>query len=633
MAENNQGPRVASRAARIGYAGVLIAAFALVAIAGFAAVYMAFRSADAEQLVNHSYMVRQATLRLLSNMQDVETGQRGYLLTHDASYLEPFNAGDKAAPATLDALKQLTAGDPGQAARVAALVPLVNARRDLARQAIVSAEAAGTPPSAAESGSGKDVMDDIRTTIGVIADTERDQLVQRQAMAAAARGWLLALICGSLIAAVGLAGFLARTARLALADARSRAMALEAEIAEHRATQETLRQAQKIEAVGQLTGGIAHDFNNLLTIIIGNLDTLRRRLSERASLAADVVADLGKPLDLALQGARSAAQLTHRLLAFSRRQALEPKRVDLNRLISDLSELLNRTLGENISVETILAVGLWPTFADANQVENALLNLSVNARDAMPGGGRLTIETANTYLDEPYARRFGDITPGQYVMLSVADTGTGIPTELLERAFEPFFTTKPAGQGSGLGLAMVHGFVKQSGGHVRIYSETGQGTTVKIYLPRLMEEEPASAPAPQPPAPERQPMARSSASQTILLVEDNAGVRDFARSALEELGYVVLETGDGESALRLLSGGRHIDLLFTDVVLPGISGRDLATRILSERPGLPVLFTTGYTRNAIIHHGRLDPGVQLLSKPFAQHELARKVREMLDGAG
>jgi CheY-like chemotaxis protein len=246
----------------------------------------------------------------------------------------------------------------------------------------------------------------------------------------------------------------------------------------------------------------------------------------------------------------------------------------------------------------------------------------------MPEGGRLTIETANTYLDEAYARQFGDVTPGQYVMLSVTDTGSGIAPELLARAFEPFFTTKPAGQGSGLGLAMVHGFVKQSGGHVRIYSEVGQGTTVKLYLPRLQkEEEVASAPAPR-----QQPVAtpRAASRETILLVEDNDGVRDFARTALEELGYTVLEAANAEAALRIIAEEASVDLLFTDVVLPGMSGRELANRALAVRPDLPVLYTTGYTRNAIIHNGRLDPGVQLLSKPFAQHDLARKVREMLD---
>ena len=630
MAENRWGQRLGVDGRTFRYAVVLIAAFVLVAVAGIAAVYMALRSSDAERLVDHSYMVRQVAIRLLSNMQDVETGQRGFLLTNDPAYLQPFTDGDKAAPMTLDMLRQLTSDDPDQSARVAALVPLIDDKRETARQTIDLAQG-GQPAQSlgiVESNHGKEVMDSIRAAVGAITDTERTRLMERQAAAEAARSWLLGLICVSLIAAAGLAGFLAWTARNALAEARSRTVELETEIAEHMATQETLRQSQKIEAVGQLTGGIAHDFNNLLTIIIGNLDTARRRLSDGAFVDAGAMrSTLAKPIDLALQGARSAAQLTHRLLAFSRRQPLEPTRLDLNRLITGVSDLLNRTLGENISVETILAGGLWPAFADANQVENALLNLCVNARDAMPNGGRLTIETANTYLDDAYARQFGDITAGQYVLLSVTDTGTGIPPELLQRAFEPFFTTKPAGQGSGLGLAMVHGFIKQSGGHVRIYSEVGHGTTVKLYLPRRLEEEVASVPSPRTAASEDAPRG---AQETILLVEDNDGVRDFARAALTELGYVVLEARDGEAALRLLEDGRPIDLLFTDVVLPGITGRELASRIAAERPGLPVLFTTGYTRNAIIHHGRLDPGVQLLSKPFAQHDLARKIRELLD---
>jgi signal transduction histidine kinase/ActR/RegA family two-component response regulator len=515
------------------------------------------------------------------------------------------------------------------------LTPLVDERLAILQQGIDtyrSGDTAGAR-SVISSGRGKQVMDELRGVIDAINSSERDTLAKRQAEAVTMRGWLLSLVIASLAAAVALAAFLALTARRALLDARNRAAELETEIALRRETQETLRQAQKIEAVGQLTGGIAHDFNNLLTIIMGNLDTLRRRLTDPApgTDVAALTATLTRPLDLALQGARSAAQLTHRLLAFSRRQALEPVRLDLNRLVTGMSDLLRRTLGENISVETVLAAGLWPTFADTNQVENALINLCVNARDAMPNGGSLTIDTANTFLDEAYARQFGDVTPGQYVLLSVTDTGSGIPAELLNRTFEPFFTTKPAGQGSGLGLAMVHGFVKQTGGHVRIYSEVGHGTTVKLYLPRLLKDdaEVATAPAPrQPPA--TVPLA--AARETILLVEDNDGVRDFARTALEELGYTVMEAANAEAALRIVAEEPRIDLLFTDVVLPGMSGRELANRALAMRPDLPVLFTTGYTRNAIIHNGRLDPGVQLLSKPFAQHDLARKVREMLDAA-
>jgi CheY-like chemotaxis protein len=296
-----------------------------------------------------------------------------------------------------------------------------------------------------------------------------------------------------------------------------------------------------------------------------------------------------------------------------------------------MSELLRRTLSETISVETVLAGGLWPTLADANQLENALINLAVNARDAMPNGGRLTIETANAYLDEAYARRFGDVAAGQYVLLVVSDTGTGMAVDLLEKVFEPFFTTKPAGEGSGLGLAMVHGFVKQSGGHVRIYSEVGHGTTVKIYLPRLIQpEQTAAAPAARPHR--AFPPSRAQPEETVLLVEDNEGVREYAKSTLEEMGYRVLAAADALEALRLLGSASRVDLLFTDVVLPGaISGRELANKILAQNDGLPVLFTTGYTRNAIVHHGRLDANVHLVSKPYTQQDLARKIRELLDG--
>jgi CheY-like chemotaxis protein len=280
----------------------------------------------------------------------------------------------------------------------------------------------------------------------------------------------------------------------------------------------------------------------------------------------------------------------------------------------------------------VLAAGVWPTFVDGNQVENVILNLAINARDAMPNGGRLTIETANVYLDDAYAARFGDVTAGQYVMLSVTDTGTGIAPELMKNIFEPFFTTKPAGEGSGLGLAMVHGFVKQTGGHVRIYSELGQGTSVKVYLPRLMEDEAVTAmPATRSPI---TASGRALPMETVLVVEDNDGVRGYAKSVLEEIGYRVLEAARADSALRIIQSEERIDLLFTDVVLPGgMTGRVLADRAAEHRKDLPVLFTTGYTRNAIVHHGRLDAGVQLLGKPYTQQDLIHKVREILDRKG
>ena len=388
-----------------------------------------------------------------------------------------------------------------------------------------------------------------------------------------------------------------------------------------------MRQSQRLEAVGQLTGGIAHDFNNLLTIIVGNLDTIKRRVAQDTG---DLAARLKSLVDNALEGARSSARLTQQLLAFSRRQALDPQRVDLNRVVSGMSDLLRRTLGETVDVETVLAGGLWQTYADPNQLENALINLAANARDAMPGGGKITIETANSFLDEAYASKFLDVSAGQYVLMSVTDTGSGIAADMIEHVFEPFFTTKETGKGTGLGLAMVHGFVKQSGGHIRIYSEVGHGTTVRIYLPRLREaEEISAAPAASEPPPPGEIRARDG--ETILIVEDNDGVRAYAKSTLEELGYRVLEASTAKQGLSMLDGGSRIDLLFTDVVLPGgMSGRQLADIVQRQLPSLPVLFTTGYTRNAIVHHGRLDPNVNLLNKPFSQQDLARKVRAMLN---
>ena len=446
--------------------------------------------------------------------------------------------------------------------------------------------------------------------------------------------WLLTMGSHLLFGIPATAGLIALTA-LALWRTRQQGLMLtrlRAETARREIIEGQLRQSQKMEAIGHLTGGLAHDFNNLLTIVLGNLDTMSRRLAEVSAMrdARDLAAVLAKPVEVALQGAQNAAKLTHRLLAFSRRQILDPAPVDLNRLITGMSELLRRTLDESIGVETILAGGLWRTFADAHQLENTLINLCVNARDAMPEGGRLTVETANAYLDEAYTQQFGDVTAGQYVMLSVADTGKGIPPDVLQRVFEPFFTTKPTGEGSGLGLAMVYGFVKQSGGHIRIYSELGHGTTVKIYLPRLAEEKVASVPAPR--APDSSSMPRASVEQEIvLLVEDNEGVRDYATSVLGELGYDVIAVPTATEALRVLGDDdSRVDLLFTDVVLPDFSGRELANRALELRPDLPVLFTTGYTRNAIIHHGRLDPDAELLTKPYTQRNLALKIREMLD---
>jgi signal transduction histidine kinase/CheY-like chemotaxis protein len=383
-------------------------------------------------------------------------------------------------------------------------------------------------------------------------------------------------------------------------------------------TEDTLRQVQKMEAVGHLTGGIAHDFNNMLAIIMGSLDLALRRLERGDS-------KIEKHLLNAQDGSRRAAALTQRLLAFARQQPLAPEPIDANKLVAGMSDLLRRSLGETIQLETVLGGGLWRINVDGNQLESALLNLAVNARDAMPDGGRLTIETANAHLDDGYSLREG-VPAGQYVLIALTDTGIGMAPEIIAKAFDPFFTTKKTGSGTGLGLSQVYGFVKQSGGHVKIYSESGEGTTVKIYLPRLFGTAAVNHKAAEP---DQSAMPTGDGSITILVVEDEEGVRNHAVEVLRELGYKVLEAGDGATALRLIDEHPDITLLFTDVVMPEMNGRRLAEEAAKRRPSLKILFTTGYTRNAIVHNGMLDHGVNLLSKPFTLEQLARKLAEAL----
>lgn len=394
------------------------------------------------------------------------------------------------------------------------------------------------------------------------------------------------------------------------------------EIRERMEVEEALRQAQKMEAIGQLTGGVAHDFNNLLTVIMGGLDSIRRQLDD-PSKELDL-ARLRRLQSMAFQGAERAATLTSRLLAFARRQPLKPEAIDVNKLAIGLTDLLQRTLGERIELETVATPGLWLARADPAELESALVNVAINARDAMPDGGKLTIETANVWLDEEYVSVLVEpVPPGQYVMISVADTGHGMDQRTLDRVFEPFFTTKGVGKGTGLGLSQVYGFVRQSEGHIRIYSEPGTGTAIKLYLPREADPQ-AQASQPQLEVP------ADGGSETILVVEDHDGLREYSTSVLRELGYQVLEASEGARALELLKTRQDVQLLFTDVVLPGLNGRQLADEALRVRPDLKVLFTTGYTRNAIVHNGRLDQGVDLISKPFTFAALAAKVRQILD---
>jgi two-component system NtrC family sensor kinase len=393
-----------------------------------------------------------------------------------------------------------------------------------------------------------------------------------------------------------------------------RTQAFYAEAERREVAEQALRQSQKMEAVGQLTGGVAHDFNNLLTIIIGNLGIAKRGVVEARAERA---------LNNALVGAERAAQLTQRLLAFSRRQPLNPRVLDVNKLIVSISDLLVRTLGENIELESIGAAGLWKVEADASELESTLLNLALNARDAMPEGGKLTIETSNAYLDEGYCQQHAGVAPGQYILIAITDNGGGMSPETIDRAFEPFFTTKEAGKGTGLGLSQVYGFMKQSEGHVKIYSESGEGTTIKLYLPRRDGNEAAHS-VDEPASSER------GRAETILIVEDDDGVRQYASEILRDLNYQIIEAKDSATALRLLDADKKFDLLLTDVVLPGKNGRELATEVERRRPGTKVIFMTGYSRNAIVHHGRLDPGTALIQKPLIERVLAQKIRQILD---
>jgi signal transduction histidine kinase/CheY-like chemotaxis protein len=382
--------------------------------------------------------------------------------------------------------------------------------------------------------------------------------------------------------------------------------------------EEQLRQSQKMEAVGQLTGGIAHDFNNMLAVVMGGLNLLQRRLARGET-------DVGKYIDGAMEGATRAAALTQRLLAVARQQPLAPEPIDANRMVSGMTELLARTLGDDIRVETVLSAGLWKAIADPNQLESAILNLAVNARDAMPAGGRLTIETANAHIDDDYATEFA-IAAGQYILISVTDTGVGMTAAVMTKAFEPFFTTKPVGKGTGLGLSQVFGFVRQSGGHVKIYSEVGVGTTLKIYLPRYY----GTGATALPHATSTQ-IPGGHTNEIILVVEDEPRVRAFSVDALRDLGYTVLAVGSAADALRLIEAGQALTLLFTDIVMPDMTGRQLADAALEKTPQLKVLFTTGYSRSAVVHNGVLDPGTNFLAKPFGIQQLAQKIRSVLDG--
>ncbi|MES2255670.1 MAG: response regulator [Pseudomonadota bacterium] len=705
---------------------VLLAAvplFLVLATIAYITVQFAANENAAQRWVAHSFQVIASLRQVLVDAQDAETGQRGFILTQQSSFLEPYNAATGRIDRDLGRFKELTVDNPDQQRRSQMLATLVRERfsaLDLSLKASAGTTASPEVIKALEVG--RQRMDALRAEVAAgmaaeqallrVRSQERDEQ-ERYEIAFAVGVAVLALAILLLAAAMlvrnnislaqaeksraneaailqatvdtvrdGIAYFtsegllcafnsnffrlldlpssLARIQVTKLADLQ----AIEAarpqqilapptegqgsldthhvawggrELDVYRAHVSTggflivvmditarmraegmVRQSQKMEAIGHLTGGVAHDFNNLLQIISANLDLAV------ASGEAKGNAVLGQRLQNAIGAVSRGSRLTGQLLAFARRQALQPRSVDLGRVIRDMTDMLRRTLGEQIEVEAVIAGGLWNTLADPNQIENAVLNLAINARDAMPDGGKLTLEVANAHLDDAYAAGHSDVTPGQYVMLAVSDTGTGMTPDVMSRVFEPFFTTKPEGKGTGLGLAQAYGFVKQTGGHIKIYSEIGEGTTVKIYLPRTRRAQDALDPPGQQPA--------LGGNERILVVEDDEGVRAAVVDMLTDLGYRVQRAENAEAALKLLEEGAKIDLLFTDVVMPGaISTREMTRRAQEMHPGLKVLYTSGYTQNAIVHNGRLDDDAFLLSKPYRKDELARKLRSVFAG--
>ena len=605
-----------------------LAVIAATILAGLVVATFAFAEAQHKDsvTVSRTLEIQKQLSNVLSLMQDAETGQRGFLLTGDESYLIPYTRAALALPPALAGLKQVI-HDPGQ---LAALERLRLAVGDGSEKLIagLAVRRAGDVQAAArwmQTNQSRDLMDRIRREVAAMSAIQDDLLVTRNQDAdRSVLGLQLVLITGfAMLIFMAIVVVRQNVLRLRAVIASRQDMEgayaeLQAEGVHRQAAEAQVRQLQKTEALGQLTGGIAHDFNNMLSIIVGSLDLARRRMAtdlQRANLY----------IDQALDASQRAANLTARLLAFARAQPLSPAACDPNTLVGGMSELLRQTLGEDTRLETVLAGGVWGVFIDPSQLENAILNLCVNARDAMTAGGRLSIDTSNAHLDDAYAKEHPEVTAGQYVVICVTDTGAGMTEEVAERAFDPFYTTKDVGRGTGLGLSQVYGFMKQSGGHVKIYSEVGRGTTVKLYLPRWMGA--AAAPTGARPAPGR---LEARHNEVVLVAEDDPRVRAITVSALEEFGYTVRQAASGEEALGLLDG--TVDLLFTDVVMPGMDGPQLAEEALKQRPKLKVLFTTGYARNALIHNGALTGGASVLPKPFTIDQLGVKVAEVLGAA-
>jgi signal transduction histidine kinase len=558
----------------------LAAATVLAALMVGAVLWFGARNSNDDAYVLHSIQVRDQLIRTLSHVQSGETGQRGYLLTGRDFYLGPYTNAAAQLPPMLDRLAALVADNPQQSQKVTQLRELVKEKFDELKSTLDAMNAGHKDKAVAivNNDDGFRLMSAIRQLTTSMED-EEDKLLAVRQVNAARTGMLVQIGAGLSFLLICVVGFLiARYTRQSVATisgARDQLLITNQEligqIAQREQVEDQLRQSQKMESLGQLTGGIAHDFNNMLGVIMGAHDLISRRIKK---------GDFGiqRFLDAAISATERAAILTQRLLAFARQQPLEPQPLDANKMIVSMSDLLQSTLGENIQIETVRAAGLWAVHADAQQLESAILNIAINARDAMPDGGMLTIETANSYLDEAYCRQNPEIEPGQFVLIAITDTGTGMPPEVVARVFDPFFTTKPTGKGTGLGLSQVYGFVKQSKGHIKIYSEANAGTTVKIYLRRF------TGAARDIKAVAAAPMRTGNRNETILVVEDDPLMCKLACDALDELGYAVLQASNAAAALAILDQEPNIKLLFTDVVMPDVDGKKLAEEALRRRP-------------------------------------------------
>jgi signal transduction histidine kinase len=598
-----------------------VALLTLIALQAYEATRPRQLASDAAW-VNHTFEVIEVAQRLRSTARDAERAQRGYLLTGAAQYLQTYQAQAGRCTELLAELQQLTRDNPEQRRRMpniaVALDEWLGERRHTVE--VYQQEGAQAAQALVRSRAGLDTLRTVDALIEAAIANEHDLLAKRQSQAQQHQQQVGEVAFATAALGLGLLALGLWLTVLAFHNARDierRRLASEQQLGEQLLqTQAALAQTQKMEALGQLTGGVAHDFNNVLHVIRNAASLLKLRLR-----GAD--ADTSQYLEMIQRNTDRAASTTARLLAFSRQQLLDPKATDLNKVVAGMAELLRHLLGESVAMETVLGSGLWLVTVDPNQLETAIVNLALNARDAMPASGRLTIETSNAFLDEVYAEMHPEVTPGQYAMIAVSDTGMGMSTDIVARAFDPFFTTKETGRGTGLGLSQVFGFVKQSGGHVKIYSEVGHGSTVKMYFPRLQGASRERA------AEEAVPEV-SASGESILVVEDNDDVRAFTATLLRQLGYRVTAAADGRAGLAALEQLGEIDLLFTDVGLPeGMSGRALAQEVRRRLPRTKVLYTTGYARNSIIHHGRLDPGVELILKPFTQASLAAKIRDVL----